>query len=590
MTIEPSVLFDAEFYRSQNPDLASFDDNQLLQHLLAAGLNEGRNFSPVVDLDLYAAANPDLAAAGLTTQRQLFDHLAIAGVAENRTFSLFFDPSAYADNNPDLAAAGVSGTEALFAHYSTAGIDEGRTASIFLTTATYREIYEDLAALSERQLAEHFSTFGLDEGRIGSLSFEVTSYLQTSPDLQAAGLTNRQAALHFLQSGSGEGRSPVGENLPFGFPFNASSLNLSGFVGSIDPVDIYQLDLDTTSLVRLSAPFSTNNPNISGRSIRLAQTPTADAIALLDTTPGLSTPTFPGGSNGIEVVLDPGTYFVTVRSTNAFFSGGVSDLRTFYDLQASVEPTELSADPSATMGSLGTLGLGVLSFSETAPPGDEDLYFFDLDAAALVSAQSANVLLELGLDANGNGIADPGEAIVSDAPSLIITSPRFQRNAPASLDAFLEPATGYYIRATRSVAAGFPTNFVNRGSAYDLGLSALFSTPENATAAGAETIDLLTGERVSSFGVVFAGEDDFYQFDVDTERAIDIELSPFGTPSIGENASILPPELFQDTNGNGIADPGETIPISPDLTLAPGTYLLRVPGGPQRYQLDLELL
>ena len=587
MTVEPSVLFDANFYRSQNPDLASFDDNQLLQHLLAAGLNEGRSFSPVVDLDLYAAANPDLAAAGLTTQRQLFDHLAIAGVAENRTFSLFFDPTAYAENNPDLAAAGVSGTAALFAHYSTAGIDEGRTASIFLTTATYREIYEDLADLSDRQLAEHFSTFGLDEGRIGSLSFEVTSYLQTSPDLQAAGLTNRQAALHFLQSGSGEGRSPIGANLPSG----AGALTVSGFLGIIDPSDTYVLNLDATSLVRLSAPFRSSTTS-AGRTLRLSPESAAtpeDTIALLAEIPGFAFPAFPGGEE-IEIVLDPGSYAIELVSTSGFTNNvGSGEFPTFYDLQVSVEPTTLSADPSATLGSLGALEMGELTFSEVAAAGDEDLYFFDLDGTGLVDIVASNARIELGLDANGNGSADPGEAIASAGSALTTIGVRFQSVFPARISALLEPAADYFVRVARDTSQGFSSDLASRGSTYDLSLFSAFSTPENGTATGAEEIDLLTGDRVSLEGAVFAGDDDFYQFEIVGDRAIDILLLGISNPLDG--IPITPSmELFQDANGNGSADPGEIVPTAPNPTLAAGTYLLRVFGETQRYRLELELL
>ncbi|MEB3825909.1 hypothetical protein, partial [Phormidium sp. CCY1219] len=80
-------LFDANFYRAFNPDLAGLDDAQAFQHLLNIGLNEGRVFSPYIDLNLYRSSNPDLATAGLTSNRQLYDHLQNAGVAESRVFS-----------------------------------------------------------------------------------------------------------------------------------------------------------------------------------------------------------------------------------------------------------------------------------------------------------------------------------------------------------------------------------------------------------------------------------------------------------------------------------------------------------------------
>ncbi|MBO0350363.1 hypothetical protein J0895_14880 [Phormidium pseudopriestleyi FRX01] len=65
-------LFDANFYRSVNPDLAGFNDAQAFQHLINVGFNEGRKFSLYVDLNTYRVGNPDLAAAGLTTNQQLY--------------------------------------------------------------------------------------------------------------------------------------------------------------------------------------------------------------------------------------------------------------------------------------------------------------------------------------------------------------------------------------------------------------------------------------------------------------------------------------------------------------------------------------
>ena len=83
-------LFNANFYRAANPDLAAAGlttDGQLLSHLQTSGLDEGRAFSPFVNLNFYRSSNPDLATVGLNTNRQLYDHLQNSGVAEGRRFS-----------------------------------------------------------------------------------------------------------------------------------------------------------------------------------------------------------------------------------------------------------------------------------------------------------------------------------------------------------------------------------------------------------------------------------------------------------------------------------------------------------------------
>lgn len=119
-------IFDPNYYRLVNPDLQQFSDEQAFQHFLDHGLTENRLFSPIVNLDIYRANNPDLAAAGLTTNRQLFDHLQEYGVQESRTFSEVLDLAVYQANNPDLANFTP---EKLFEHFRDFGINEGRLAA-----------------------------------------------------------------------------------------------------------------------------------------------------------------------------------------------------------------------------------------------------------------------------------------------------------------------------------------------------------------------------------------------------------------------------------------------------------------------------
>lgn len=44
-------LFDANYYRAANADLANFNDQQAASHFQTYGLNEGRAFSPLVNLN-----------------------------------------------------------------------------------------------------------------------------------------------------------------------------------------------------------------------------------------------------------------------------------------------------------------------------------------------------------------------------------------------------------------------------------------------------------------------------------------------------------------------------------------------------------
>ncbi len=126
LQVNPSdYLFDANYYRSVNPDLAGMSDQQAFDHFAEYGLKELRQFSPYVDLAVYAASNPDLRAVGLISAEQLYNHLVNYGVGEGRIFSNKFNAGFYRNNYADLAAAGFNNKQ-LFDHFRNFGVAEGR--------------------------------------------------------------------------------------------------------------------------------------------------------------------------------------------------------------------------------------------------------------------------------------------------------------------------------------------------------------------------------------------------------------------------------------------------------------------------------
>jgi hypothetical protein len=90
-------------------------------------VGEGRRFSAVFDSNFYRAANPDLAAARLTNE-QLFEHFRSTGLREGRAASNTFQAAAYLALNPDLVRAGLN-FETSLTHYILVGAAEGRRAS-----------------------------------------------------------------------------------------------------------------------------------------------------------------------------------------------------------------------------------------------------------------------------------------------------------------------------------------------------------------------------------------------------------------------------------------------------------------------------
>ena len=202
----PEDFFDADFYRFANPDLAGLSDQDAFNHFDKSGLNEGRRFSPVIDLNYYRANNPDLQEA---SNRDLLTHLNEFGIAEGRSPSPFFDFNYYRSKNPDLVEAGLT-NEQLFSHYLNNGIFEGRNASPFFDLDYYRLNNPDVAraGLNNKGILEQYIVYGTLEGRRASLIFDPSFYLGTNRDLVALGYNFQQAFQHYVTLGQAQGRQP----------------------------------------------------------------------------------------------------------------------------------------------------------------------------------------------------------------------------------------------------------------------------------------------------------------------------------------------------------------------------------------------
>ena len=180
----PSLFqFNEAYYLAQNPDVAAavragaFASGYAHWH--SFGEAEGRVASQFFDWQVYRDNNPDLVAAGITTQADLTRHFNSYGVHEARIFlnTGLFDYQYYAANNPDLAAAGITTRAALEQHFKTFGINEGRIASPLIDGSSYISQQPDLAELlasggnlggftgSDAAGIWHYYHYGISEGR-----------------------------------------------------------------------------------------------------------------------------------------------------------------------------------------------------------------------------------------------------------------------------------------------------------------------------------------------------------------------------------------------------------------------------------------
>jgi hypothetical protein len=385
-------VFDANFYRSVNPDLRNLNDAQALQHLLNFGLNERRTFSPLVDLSVYAASNPDLAAAGLTTNRQLYDHLSNFGVKEGRVLSTVFNASFYRNANPDLVAAG----------------------------------------LTNEQLFDHFRNFGINEGRASSESFNVSFYLNNNADLKQAGFNYQQALQHYVNFGRKEGRiasssgaaptptPTVGDPLP---PANSTlsaatdlgvlsaNRTITDSLGTDNSIDYYRFTLNNNIDFDLTLSGLTDSASVQliKDYNKNGEVNTAGDGEVLKETYGYS-----GGRNGeLNTSLEAGTYFMRV---SPIYNGNTN-----YNLSLGVtpKPATTSTDPGNTLNTalnIGALSANTTTFKNFVGQTDpNDYYRFTLNSNSNLSVTLAALTdyagVQLIQDKNNNGQINDGDIL-----------------------------------------------------------------------------------------------------------------------------------------------------------------------------------
>lgn len=123
-------VFSAKYYADQYADLKAafgYDEEMLYQHFLKYGLKEGRNMSPILDVQEYREKYADLDAAFGDNWDAYVQHFLDFGINENRDNGTNFDVKTYIKAYGDIAAAYGDDFGAVIEHYLTFGIQEERT-------------------------------------------------------------------------------------------------------------------------------------------------------------------------------------------------------------------------------------------------------------------------------------------------------------------------------------------------------------------------------------------------------------------------------------------------------------------------------
>ncbi|MCT7995586.1 S8 family serine peptidase [Laspinema olomoucense] len=560
-------LFDASYYLAANPDLAAVGiatPDRLYRHFQTAGLEEGRPFSPFVNLNYYREQNPELAFAGLTSNSELLKHLEGWGIAEGRSFSPVFDLNFYVNGNTGLASAFAGNLKGAFQHFLTRGFAENRRFSQFI---------------------------------------DLDYYLAVNPDLeQALGGDRRAAFYHLVNTGIAEGRRYLPGDLGVITSSHTvgSDPNTRPGVTSVDTQDYYKFRVDTFSDISVKLDGSNASANI--HLIRdLNNNGIPDDAEVQEAIAAEKAPV----SQLDRFATAPGTYFVKVSEDQG---------DTAYQLNVSAVPSnrQLQAHPSNTLNE--ALWIGDVTRPQAhqgfiGTDNFQDFYRFNVnsrsDLRLSLDNLSANLQIQVIQDRNGNGILDNGEIVSTEANN---TRNLIDLNGDGKID-FME-----YLNSFRPVEEPEPypatvylsglqpgTYFarilqVDNETAYDLMIE---SIPSGVPASGARNTEPISFAQIGGlpddFEVAdFIGEAnpyDFYQFELDKTRNIDIKLR-----SLEQPADFF---LMQDINNDGtftfqefITYPGQDPTLTPQINrvLGQGTYFLGVVkvGGNTPYLLTID--
>ena len=228
------AVFDAKYYADQYPDLEKaygYDEEKLLDHFLATGLNEGRTASPVFSIKYYMQYK-DLQEIYGADRMKYIAHFERYGMEEGRQGIETFNVRSYRLEYQDLRRAFGDDLKAYYEHFVEFGYRENRhgTGCTSLQNPItsyqgidYSRVYDynyyiahnpdvvQVLGNDDLTVLKHFINYGMDEGRRGCDSFNVQSYQLEYGDLRKAyGDDLKSYYLHYIRFGYNEHRHGTG--------------------------------------------------------------------------------------------------------------------------------------------------------------------------------------------------------------------------------------------------------------------------------------------------------------------------------------------------------------------------------------------
>ena len=194
--------FDHTIYKIANKDLEDLNKEQLENHYIKYGKEEGRIYKLPIDFKVneYRKYNPEL---NNLTDIELKEHYLLNGINENRLYSIpddfNYELYKYIYNN-DLKDLN---NEELIYHYMTFGYKDGRIYKLpnDFNIDNYRYLYDDIKDLSDEEAMNHYIKYGVKEKRIYKLpkDFDEETYKNIYSDVKH--LSSDEIKEHYMNYG-----------------------------------------------------------------------------------------------------------------------------------------------------------------------------------------------------------------------------------------------------------------------------------------------------------------------------------------------------------------------------------------------------
>ncbi|MEP2757777.1 MAG: hypothetical protein ABJP66_01735 [Hyphomicrobiales bacterium] len=391
-----SLSFDSTYYQAQRPDVynafvatqgstgltwAAFAE----QHYNTFGYVEGTNPTASFDTSYYLSIYTDVAAAGINP----FTHFLSFGAAEMRVpFSTFpassFVPADYAAANPDLAAAGLTTDSQLYEHWVIFGQFESRSGAPTVTTPNTGSSFVFTDTVGENLV-----------GTTGDDTF--TGILGTGANIQsldtADGLAGNDT-LTILVAGAAAVNTPTG--------FSSSNIEnvfvQSEAAGAV--VENNGTSLDATKFGGATAVWQVNDFATTGAIVGTGQTAGfKDGVAL---GAGDGDVTAAAGVTSVSVALD-GVATASVVTVSETTAGGVSSATVSGSVGGA---GALTVDVGGSTTALATVNLGLTSNGTVTLTADATiLTTLDMSSSTgnLTIDPGATAFTKLGTITGGSG-------------------------------------------------------------------------------------------------------------------------------------------------------------------------------------------